>query len=121
MDEMSLRVRGGNPLHGEIEVQRAKNAILAMIAASIVVEDGETVLHEVPDIEDVERACELLRSVGARVEHNRLSKTLSIDASDVRDGKLPADIASRLPRLGALSGALADTLGLCGASRQRWL
>ena len=47
---------GGRTLFGEIEVQRAKNAILAMLAASLVVEEGETVLHDVPDIEDVERA-----------------------------------------------------------------
>ena len=76
-------------------MQRAKNAILAMIAASIVVEDGETVLREVPEIEDVERACELLRAVGARVQHDRLSKILRIDASEVNNGRLPADIASQ--------------------------
>ncbi len=95
MNETAFRVYGGSALHGEIEVQRAKNAILAMIAASIVVEDGETVLREVPEIEDVERACELLRAVGARVHHDRLGKTLRIDASDVRNGRLPADIASQ--------------------------
>ena len=95
MNETAFRVYGGSALHGEIEVQRAKNAILAMIAASIVVEDGETILREVPEIEDVERACELLRAVGARVRHDKLSKTLHIDASKVRNGRLPADIASQ--------------------------
>ncbi|MCY3780449.1 MAG: UDP-N-acetylglucosamine 1-carboxyvinyltransferase [Chloroflexi bacterium] len=95
MSEEALRVRGGSVLQGHIQVQRAKNAILAMIAASIVVEDGETVLREVPEIEDVERACELLRAVGARVQHDRLSKILRIDASEVNNGRLPADIASQ--------------------------
>ncbi len=95
MEETALRVRGGRPLHGHIEVQRAKNAILAMIAASIVVEDGETVLYEVPEIEDVDRAFELLRAVGARVSHDRLAKTVRIDASKVSVGSLPAGIASR--------------------------
>lgn len=95
MNESALRVNGGFALQGQIQVQRAKNAILAMIAASIVVEDGETVLHEVPDIEDVERACELLRAVGARARHDKSSKTLRIDASEVSDGRLPSDVASR--------------------------
>ena len=95
MDEAALRVRGGKPLYGHIEVQRAKNAILAMIAASIVVEDGETVLYEVPDIEDVSRAFELLRSVGARVSRDMPGKTARIDASEINAGILPADIASR--------------------------
>lgn len=95
MADAAFRVRGGKPLYGEISVQRAKNSILAMIAASIVVEQGETVLHCVPDIEDVRRAFELLRAVGARVRHNRESKTVHIDASSVTSGVLPDDIASR--------------------------
>ena len=95
MNETALRVRGGKPLHGQIEVQRAKNSILAMIAASIVVEDGETVLHDVPEIEDVERAFELLRAVGARVHHDRLNKIVRINAANISVGVLPDEIAGR--------------------------
>ena len=95
MNETAFCVHGGYPLHGRVAVQRAKNAILAMIAASIVVDEGETVLREVPEIADVERACELLRAVGARVEHDKLNRTLRIDAADVDQGCLPADVAAR--------------------------
>lgn len=95
MIQSALRVLGGKPLHGEIQVQRAKNSILAMIAASIVVEQGETILHDVPEIEDVQRAFELLRAVGARVLHDRLSKTVRIDASNISSGVLPEEIASQ--------------------------
>ena len=95
MADSAFRVLGGKPLYGEISVQRAKNSILAMIAASIVVDEGETVLHCVPDIEDVQRAFELLRAVGARVRHNPVSKTVYIDASTITSGVLPHDIASR--------------------------
>ena len=95
MAETALRVIGGKPLYGDIQVQRAKNAILAMIAASIVVEEGETVLRKVPDIEDVERAFELLRAVGARVEHDKLTSTVRIDATNITSGLLPEDITSQ--------------------------
>ncbi len=95
MSGPALCVVGGTPLRGQVQVQRAKNAILAMIAASIVVEDGETVLHEVPEIEDVERAFELLRAVGARVDYDRLTKTARIDATGVNQSRLPAEIASK--------------------------
>ena len=91
----ALRVRGGYSLYGEIEVQRAKNAILAMLAASLVVENGETVLRNVPEIEDVERAFELLRAVGAKVHHDKTTKTVRIDASDVNSGELPEEIAGQ--------------------------
>ena len=95
MSEPSFRVYGGQPLHGQVSVQRAKNAILAMIAASIVVEDGETVLRQVPEIEDVDRAFELLRVVGARVDYDRQTRTARIDASGVHNGVLPDDIAGQ--------------------------
>ena len=76
-------------------MQRAKNAILGMIAASIVVEAGETVLNGVPNIEDVQRAFELLRTIGATVDHDELNGTVRIDASGVNTGILPDDIASK--------------------------
>ena len=95
MNTSALRVVGGRALRGEIRVQRAKNAILAMIAASLAVESGETVLHGVPDIEDVDRAFELLRVVGARVDYDKVNKTVRIDAADVSTGVLPDELASR--------------------------
>ncbi len=95
MTNSAFRVLGGKPLSGTVRVQRAKNAILGMIAASIVVETGETVLHDVPEIEDVQRAFELLRAVGAYVDHDKRSKTVRIDASQIATGILPDDIASR--------------------------
>ena len=95
MIKSAFRVTGGKALSGQVRVQKAKNAILAMIAASIVVDEGETVLHQVPDIEDVERAFELLRAVGADVDYDRASQTVRIDASRVSTGVLPAEIASR--------------------------
>ena len=66
-----------------------------MIAASLAVESGETVLHGVPDIEDVDRAFELLRVVGARVDYDKVTKTVRIDAADVSTGVLPDELASR--------------------------
>lgn len=95
MSAPALRVIGGKPLQGEISVQRSKNAILPMIAASLVIEDGETVLHGVPEIADVERAFELLRAVGAIVNHDKVTKTVSIDASNIHTGILPDEISSK--------------------------
>ena len=70
-----------------------------MLAASIVVEEGETVLHDVPDIQDVERALELLRAVGARVHHDKLTKTVRIDAADVKQRRIAGRDRRTLPRL----------------------
>jgi len=95
MSQSALRVMGGRPLIGKTTIQRAKNAILPMIASSIIVEEGETVLHGVPEIEDVERAFELLRAVGAVVNHDKTTKTVRIDASNITTGILPDELTSR--------------------------
>jgi UDP-N-acetylglucosamine 1-carboxyvinyltransferase len=44
MSEQAFRIRGGQPLKGEIKAQRAKNAVLPMIAAALVPRKGKTVL-----------------------------------------------------------------------------
>ncbi len=95
MKTTAFRVMGGKALHGTVQVQRAKNAILGMIAAAIVCEEGETVLHSVPNIADVRRAFELLRAVGAVVDHDEANGTARIDASGVHTGILPDEIASQ--------------------------
>lgn len=89
-------IEGGYPLHGETRAQRSKNAILPMIAASLLPEQGSTVLHGVPEIEDVLIALELARLVGAKVDHDRNTHTVIIDASGVNSGKLPADLTNKM-------------------------
>ena len=47
-----IKVLGGHPLHGEIAIQGSKNAILPIIAGTLL-HDGITVLHNCPKILDV--------------------------------------------------------------------
>jgi UDP-N-acetylglucosamine 1-carboxyvinyltransferase len=91
--ETRYRVRGGHPLQGTVFVQGAKNAALKMIAASLLVDKGRTVLRNVPVIEDIRRAVELAQAVGAVVKFHEAERTLVVDASELTSPVLPADIA----------------------------
>ncbi len=62
-----ILVRGPARLRGKVRVAGSKNAVLPILAASLLAE-GETVLHEVPSLDDVFTMAELLTSLGARVE-----------------------------------------------------
>lgn len=86
------RVRASGPLHGTAVVQGAKNAVLPMIAASLLASKGRTVLRNVPDISDVANAVDLARAVGADVERLAAEQMLIIDATNVSKSLLPADI-----------------------------
>ena len=58
-----LRVIGGRPLSGSIEVKSSKNAAVALLCASLL-NDGRTTLRGVARIEEVNRILETLRSIG---------------------------------------------------------
>src|SRR5258706_8096498 len=99
-------VRGGIPLQGTVFVQGAKNAALKMIAASLLAEKGRTVLRNVPVIEDVRRAVELAQAVGAVVRVHEAEHTLVVDASELSDSVLPAEIPRRFRPSGLFVPAL---------------
>jgi UDP-N-acetylglucosamine 1-carboxyvinyltransferase len=109
--ETRYRVRGGNPLHGTVFVQGAKNAALKMIAASLLAEKGRTVLRNVPVIEDVHRAVELAQAVGAVVKFHEAERTLVVDASQLTSPVLPAEIARRFRGSVLFVPALLHRLG----------
>lgn len=62
----SLLIKGGVPLRGEVEVSGAKNAVLPIMAATLLT--GETcVIRRVPDLTDVVFMGKILKSLGAEV------------------------------------------------------
>ena len=109
--ETCYRVKGGEPLHGTVFVQGAKNAALKMIAASLLASEGRTVLRNVPVIEDVRRAIELAQAVGAVVKFHEAERTLVVDASNLTSAVLPAEIARRFRGSVLFVPALLHRLG----------
>jgi UDP-N-acetylglucosamine 1-carboxyvinyltransferase len=72
-------VRGGKPLKGSIRVSGAKNAVLPIIAASILGEKGTSVIDEVPALDDVLTISEVLQHLNIDVEYN--NGTLHVNAT----------------------------------------
>jgi UDP-N-acetylglucosamine 1-carboxyvinyltransferase len=62
-----LIVEGGHALHGNIRVNGSKNAAMGAMAAALLVEE-DCVLHNVPDIGDVEQMARVLRSLGGSID-----------------------------------------------------
>jgi UDP-N-acetylglucosamine 1-carboxyvinyltransferase len=89
-------VSGGEKLQGTVIVQGAKNAALPMIAASLLVKNGQTVLRNVPLIRDIYIAIELARAVGAKVEVHEDEKVLVIDATNLTSSILPAELTDQI-------------------------
>jgi UDP-N-acetylglucosamine 1-carboxyvinyltransferase len=79
-------VRGGKRLSGTVKVEGAKNAVLPVIAATLLASDGKSVIRDVPTLSDVYTINEVLRHLNAEVqfENNQVivdaSKELKVEA-----------------------------------------
>jgi len=72
-------VRGGKALTGNVKVSGAKNAVLPIIAASILAEEGTCVISDVPALDDVRTICDLLKTMGISLTYDH--EVLTINAS----------------------------------------
>ena len=67
---LSFSIEGGNPLHGEITPQGAKNEALQVISASLLTPEPVTI-HNVPDIRDVNALIDILNDLGVNIQKIR--------------------------------------------------
>lgn len=86
-----LRVSGGKPLHGTINIGGMKNAALPIIFATILVNDV-CVLENLPDVSDIAAALEIVKRMGADVEKID-NYTYRIDTRTVHSNSVPLDLA----------------------------
>ena len=102
-------IRGGKPLHGEIDISGAKNAAVAIIPAALLV-DGVCRIENIPQISDVTLFLNILQDLGANVRTvNRT--TVEIDCTHIHNGKLPENPARKIRASYYLIGSLLGRFG----------
>ena len=86
-------VNGGNQISGTVDISGAKNAVLPLMTAALLV-DGKTTINSVPDLRDTRTMIRLLEIIGANVAFK--NNSLSIDASDVNNLEAPYDLVKTM-------------------------
>ncbi|GAB2551775.1 UDP-N-acetylglucosamine 1-carboxyvinyltransferase [Gracilibacillus alcaliphilus] len=76
----NIIVRGGRRLEGTVKVEGAKNAVLPVIAASILASEGKSVIHEVPALADVHTINQVLTHMNVDVSYQ--ANTVTVDATE---------------------------------------
>jgi UDP-N-acetylglucosamine 1-carboxyvinyltransferase len=106
-------VRGGNPLLGTIRVSGAKNSALPCMAAAILTE-GEVVLENIPQVQDIETERKLLASMGAEVElgYGRAQHRTSICCRVLSDPTAKYEIVKTMRASSLVLGPLVARAGL---------
>ena len=90
-------IEGGQTrLDGEVVIEGAKNAVLPLLAATILSESGKTILRNVPILSDVFTMNNVVRGLGISVEFNEDDKEITVDATgDILD-VAPYEYASKM-------------------------
>lgn len=86
-------VRGGERIWGEMRVDAAKNAVLPILAASIL-PDGQTLLKNCPEISDVKSMCGILETLGCKTKWT--DEGLLIDARTLSSGEMPEHLSKKI-------------------------
>ena len=86
-------IRGGKRLEGSLRVDGAKNAVLPILAASILTEDKVT-LDDVPQITDAAHMAEILEILGCGI--TRCGRTLTVDSGGLRQWEMPDRLSKQI-------------------------
>ncbi|MCL2088262.1 MAG: UDP-N-acetylglucosamine 1-carboxyvinyltransferase [Oscillospiraceae bacterium] len=103
-----LYIQGGKRISGEIDVQGAKNSALPLLAATILTE-GKSVLHNCPDLSDINAACKILSYLGCDVTYS--GNTVTVDAANITNTDIPESLMSEMRSSIVFLGALAARVG----------
>ena len=102
-------IQGGKPLYGEISISGAKNAAVAIIPATLLV-NGVCRIENIPQISDVTLILNILQELGADVRTvNRT--TVDVDCTHIHNAKVPEGMARRIRASYYLIGALLSRFG----------
>lgn len=102
------RIAGGGPLTGDIRIQGAKNAVLPIMAASILT-GCETELLNCPNLSDVDASVNILKHLGCKV--HRDGDVVNIDSSGLGGSHIPHELMLEMRSSVIFLGAV---LGRCG-------
>ena len=107
-----LIVKGGNKLYGTVKTSGAKNAVLPILAASIL---GKTpsLLEDIPDLADVKTICQVLGCLGVKIE-KRGDNVLYIDSTNITSCEAPYELVNKMRASFLVMGSL---LARCGKAR----
>ena len=113
----SLLIKGGTPLRGEVSISGAKNAVLPIMAATLLTREP-CVIHNVPDLSDVRFMAQILSWLGAEVRTQK--GTIRVHAKKIKGSgdydlirKMRGSICIMGPLLGRLHNATVSLPGGC--------
>ncbi len=102
-------VEGGHPLNGQVTISGAKNAVLPVLAATLLTQ-GKSEIKEVPGVRDVTTMVCLVQKLGARIDYFEGDRVV-LDATGINNPIAPYDLVSTMRASCLVLGPLLARLG----------
>ncbi|MGL5329766.1 MAG: UDP-N-acetylglucosamine 1-carboxyvinyltransferase [Peptostreptococcaceae bacterium] len=100
-------INGGNKIEGVLKIRGAKNAILPIMAGAIL-NDSISIIHNVPQIDDVLIMIKILESIGCKIKYD--DETLIIDSSNINFNKIDEEYIRKMRSSIIIMGAMIGRL-----------
>lgn len=101
-------IHGGRPLKGEVSVSGAKNAVLKLMAATLL-SSGTTTINNVPDLTDVHTMVQVIKALGPEVEYT--PNCVKIDATTITNCTASYEFVSKMRASFIVLGSLLSRTG----------
>ena len=89
-------IKGGKPLKGRVKVEGSKNASLPIIAASLLIDKGETVIKNVPPLRDIYSMIKVLEHLGAKVSYDKSKHVMTVNAAKLNKNTAPYELMRQM-------------------------
>ena len=99
-----ILINGGKKLNGAVRLQGAKNSVLPILAATVLIR-GESVIHNCPSLSDVEAALKILSHLGAEV--TRQNDSIVVNSSNLSGFTIPDELMREMRSSIVFLGAIA--------------
>lgn len=103
-----LAIEGGHRLTGTVRIHGAKNAALPILAASVMAH-GESIIKDVPNLQDIRVMLTILRQLGANVQVE--GSDIRIDATQINNTEVPEDLMRQMRSSIFLMGPILARFG----------
>ena len=104
-----LVINGPTRLHGDVTISGAKNAAVAILPATLLI-DGICTLENVPNISDVKISCTILEKLGAKITWLS-NNSIQVDTRHIFSTTAPLDMTSKFRASYYLIGSLLSRCG----------
>ncbi|KPL00192.1 MAG: UDP-N-acetylglucosamine 1-carboxyvinyltransferase [candidate division Zixibacteria bacterium SM23_73_2] len=89
-------IEGGKRLSGTVRVNSSKNAVLPILAGSLLLEKGEVIINKVPDLADIHTMVKVLEHLGATVKTYPGDRKLVINSESLNKYEAPYELVSKM-------------------------